>query len=265
MLRKIMLYPIIIKERKIMLKKNIYIMLKKYVISLSLFLMLFGISTNNLLSQEEQYFPPEIGLTLGYKCAVNGFPNPQGRKNGMAFNNIPDAGLTAYIPLDFTYNLGLYIDIGYNTNTFLMKYNYEPDTKEYLTRDRMRFSYISISPTFNHNGFKLGFAVGIPISADWEGVNINTNKLQNIIELKAGYTYPLYFDRVGRLNIFLNATYALNGIYNDFVKDDPLKNIVPATGNQIITNYYNPRPATIQLGLSFLFNLVELPDEYYNW
>ena len=225
--------------------------------------MLIWATTFNLTAQEEQYFPPEIGLSIGYKCAVNGFPNPQGRKNGIAFNNIPDVGITSYIPLDFTYNLGLYFDIGYNTNTFLMKYNYDINTKEYLTKDRMRFSYITISPTFNHCGFQLGFSVGFPVSADWEGINIKTDNLRNVIELKAGYSYPLYYDKVGRLNIFLNATYSLNGIYNDFTKYDPLKNVVPAIDNQTITNYYNPRPVSIQLGLKFLFNLIELPDEYY--
>ena len=243
------------KQRKIMLKKPV----------ITLFLMLLVFSTLNLLAQEEQYFPPELGLSIGYKCAVNGFPNPQGRKNGIAFNNVPDVGLTGYVPLDFVYNLGLYVDLGYNTNTFLMKYNYDADSKSYLTQDRMRFSYISFSPTFSHCGFKLGFSVGFPISADWEGVNIRTSNLRNVIELKAGYTYPLYYDRVGRLNVFFNASYALHGIYNDFVKDDPLRNTVPAMGGQIITNYYNPRPASIQIGLNFLFNLIELPDEYYDW
>lgn len=236
-------------------------MFKKIVTTL--FLVLLGTSTFKLSAQEEKYFPPEVGLSIGYKCAVNGFPNPQGRKNGMAFNNVPDIGITSYIPLDFVYNLGLYIDVGYNTNTFLMKYNYDPDSEKYLTQDRMRFSYVSISPTFSHCGFKFGFNIGFPISADWEGLNINTDKLKNVIELKVGYTYPLYYDRVGRLNIFLNATYSFNGIYDNFVKNDPLKNIVPAMGNQIITNYYNPRPAGIQVGFNFLFNLIELPDEYY--
>ena len=236
-------------------------MLQKIVITL--ILVLFCISSIKLTAQEEQYFPPELGLSIGYKCAINGFPNPQGRKNGFAFNNVPDVGITTYIPLDFEYNLGLYLDIGYNTNSFLMKYNYDADTKNYLTQDRMRFSYITISPTFSHCGIKLGFSVGFPVSADWIGININTDKLQNIIELKAGYTHPLYYDKVGRLNIFFNASYALNGVYTDFVNNDPLKNVVPALGNQIITNYYNPRPASIQLGLNFLFNLIELPDEYY--
>ena len=238
------------------------IMLKK--ILQSLFLLLLCCSTLDLLAQEEQYFPPEVGLSIGYKCAINGFPNPQGRKNGIAFNNVPDVGLTAYVPLDFTYNLGLYVDLGYNTNTFLMKYNYNAEKNQYLTHDRMRFSYVSFSPTFSHCGFKLGFSIGFPVSADWKGIDINTSKLKNVVELKAGYTYPLYYDRVGRLNIFLNATYSLNGVFDNFVENDPLKNTVPAVGGQIITNYYNPRPAGIQLGLNFLFNLIELPDEYYD-
>ena len=228
---------------------------------LTIFLMNCFIVT--VKAQEERYFPPALGLTFAYKGGVNGFTNPLGRKNGIALNNIPDAGITTYLPLDFIYNLGMYIDLMYNTNTFLMKYNYDGIEKKYANSDRMRFSYFSISPTFNHSGFNLGFNLGIPVSADWEGVIIANSKLNNLIEVRAGYSYPLYFDEVGRLNLFINASYALNGVYKNFVQDDPLKNTVPAYPPQIITNYYNPRPASIQIGVQFLFNLIRLPDEYY--
>ena len=236
--------------------KNIFVC----VVLSAILLSCFTVPTN---ARQERYFPPALGPTVAYKGGVNGFTNPQGRKNGIAFNNIPDVGITTYIPLDLIFNLGLYLDFMYNTNTFLMKYNYNPNKNDYMNKDRMRFSYFSISPTFNHAGFTIGFNYGMPVSADWEGVNIATSKLNNLIEIKAGYNYPIYFDEVGRLNLFINASYALNGVYKNFKEDDPLRNVSPAIPPQIITNYYNPRPASIQIGVNFLFNLIQLPEEYY--
>ena len=227
-------------------------------------MMLFSFIHFNSLqlqAEEEKYYPPALGPIIGHKGGVNGFTNPEGRKNGIAINNIPDVGASLYIPLDFVYNIGMYVDLTFNTNTFLMRYNYSQN--DYSNNDRMQFSYISLSPVFNHAGFTIGFNFGIPVAADWKGINIPTSKLNNIVEIRAGYSYPLYFDDVGRLNLFVNLSYSLNGVFTDFSKDDPLKNIVPAIPPQVITNYYNPRPATIQIGVNFLFNLIELPDEYY--
>ena len=236
---------------------------KNIFIGVLLTFFLFSGYTTSLKAFEERYFPPALGPTFAYKGGVNGFTNPQGRKNGIAINNIPDVGVTAYIPLDFIFNLGLYLDLMYNTNTFLMQYNFSGIDNDYANKDRMRFSYFSISPTFNHAGFTVGFNLGIPVSADWEGFNIPASKLNKLMEIKAGYSYPIYFDEIGRLNLFINASYALNGVYKNFKQDDPLKNIVLAVPPQIITNYYNPRPAGIQIGVNFLFNLIQLPDEYY--
>ena len=236
---------------------------KNICICALLTLFLLGYFTTSLKALEERYFPPALGPTFAYKGGINGFTNPWGRKNGIAINNIPDVGVTAYVPLDFIFNLGLYVDLMYNTNTFLMQYDYNVAQNDYMNKDRMRFSYFTISPTFNHVGFTVGFNLGIPVSADWEGFNIPTSKLNKLVEIKAGYSYPLYFDEIGRLNLFINASYALNGVYQNFQKDDPLKNTVLAVPPQIITNYYNPRPAGIQIGLNFLFNLIQLPEEYY--
>jgi hypothetical protein len=151
----------------------------------------------------------------------------------------------------------------FNTNSFISKYDFSESKNDYLSKDKMRFSYFIIAPSFNHLGFKIGMSIGIPVSADWEGRNINTNVLNTLYEVKAGYTYPLYFDQLGRLNVFVTVGYALNGIFKNYIKDDPIATTVPAIPPQIITNYYNPRPATIQIGFNFLFNVIELPDEYY--
>jgi hypothetical protein len=243
--------------------KSIIAILSSKFVGFSMLLLLPIMCNTDVKAEEEQYFPPAIGPTLGYKGAVNGFTNPQGRKNAFAINNVPDVGLSIYVPLDLIYNLGLYFDVLYNTNTYLMKYNYDGNTEIYANKDRMRYSYFTIAPSFNQSGFMLGFSYNIPVSADWEGTNINTDKLDNVFEIRAGYSYPLYFDEVGRLNIYINASYALNGIYKNFERDDPLSKIVPANPPQIITNYYNPRPAGIQIGMSFLFNIIKLPPDYY--
>lgn len=233
------------------------------IMIISLLLVTLLINSPQLQAREEQYYPPALGPVIGHKAGVNAFPNPLGRKNGIAVNNIPDFGASLYVPLDFVYNIGMYVDLTFNTNTFLMRYNFNAAQEDYFDNDRMQFSYLCLSPVFNHAGFMIGFNFGIPVAANWKGINIATSKLKNIIEIKFGYNYPVYFDDVGRLNLFANISYSLNGIFTDFSKDDPLKHAVPAISPQIITNYYNPRPAGIQIGVNFLFNLIDLPEEYY--
>ncbi len=228
-----------------------------------LFILLSISYFNPAISAETDYFPPSLGPTFAWKGGTNGITTPNGRKNGFAINKIPDFGLDLYLPLSLEWNVGAYIDLCYNTHSFFMKYNYDGTAKEYRNIDRFRFSYIALAPSFTYSGFTVGLSYGIPVSADWEGAKIDADKLNNLWEVRAGWTYPLYYDEAGRLNFYINLSYALNGVYENFTEDDPLKNIVPAIPPQIITNYYNPRPAGIQIGFNFLFNLIVLPEEYY--
>ena len=238
--------------------------------SLRLFFFLsvisFTVSLNclqNLFAKETDYFPPALGPTLSWEGGVNGITTPRGRKNGFTMNKIPNAGLTLYLPLSLDWNLGLNLDLTYNNHSFLMKYNYNSKKEEYMDKDRFQFNYVSIAPTFNHSGFNIGFSFGIPVGGIYEGIDIPAVQLNNLWEVKAGWTYPIYYDETGKLNFYISANYALNGVYKNFTQDDPLRDIVPAIEPQTITNYYNPRPAGVQIGFNFLFSLIILPDEYY--
>jgi hypothetical protein len=46
----------------------------------------------------------------------------------------------------------------------------------------------------------------------------------------------------------------LTGIYKDYGKDDPLSKLAPAIPPDVITNKYNPHPASVSLGMNWLFN-----------
>ncbi len=218
---------------------------------------------NLSLANETDYFPPALGPVISLEGGSNGIPTPHGRKNGFAMNKIPNVGLALYLPLSLEWNLGLNCDLTYSSHSFMMKYNYSKKKDEYLTKDRFEFRYISLASTFSHAGLNIGFALGVPVGGSYEKVDISETKLSTIWEIRAGWTYPIYYDETGKFNFYINATYALNGVYKHFAEDDPLHNLAPAVPPQEITDYYNPRPAGIQIGFNFLFNLIELPDEYY--
>lgn len=220
------------------------------------------VATSHTKAEEIKYYPPSIGPLLGWQAGTNGFTPPDGRKNDMALSEIPDVGLSVYLPLDFVWNLGLYCDLTYNTHNYYQKYNYDSITGKYNNKEKFRYSFFSIAPSFNLCGVNLGLAFSVPISADYEGEKINNDKLQMLYELKLGYIYTFYEDNVSRMNIFVNATYALNGLYKDYKVDDPLLEKAPiVNSNNIITNYYNPRPVSIQIGVNVLFNLISVETE----
>lgn len=245
------------------MKKNNKKIIRKLMKYFLLVLFLSLMCDNSIEAAEDKYFPPALGPTFAWKAGTNGITTPYGRKNGLMINSIPDAGISFYAPLSLEWNIGMNIDLMYNTHSFMMKYDYDGRKQEYKNKDEFRFSYVSLSSSFHYAGFNFGFSYGVPVNANWAGTNISTNKINNLWEVKVGWSYPIYYDATGKLNFYINANYALNGVYLNFAKDDPLKNLMPAIYPQVITNYYNPRPVGIQMGFNFLFSLITLPEEYY--
>ncbi len=214
------------------------------------FLIIIMIGSQSLQSQDLKELG--IGPSLLYKAGVSVVNTPKGRKNGVAFNKIPDFGMSFYLPLSETSELGIATEVGYST------YSYKLKSAHNTTEYEFNHSYITFNPNFYFNGFLLGASFGVPMNSKFgDGIEVNT-KTQNIVaEVKIGGMFPIFQDESGELNIVILGGYFFSGVYDDFVKNDPLsmKSLLPT--DEPLTKIFNPRLASLGIGFNFHFNLVK--------
>ena len=188
-----------------------------------------------------------IGPYVALKAGVNGSNVQEGRKNGISFNGIPDAGISCFIPLGNEGNLVLFADLGYSRYTFNIIGVGKNDsyTNEY--------SYITLSPNFQFGYFRIGFNLGIPLTGKVVD-DVKTSSMNYLAEFKLTGWYPLIEDEDGKLTVFLTGSYMMTGIFLDYAKDDPLKKQIPQIPVDYTTNKFNLRALSVSLGINYLFN-----------
>lgn len=221
--------------------------MKKSIIVFAIFL--FGCFAS--YSQSVKDF--SVGPSIMYKAGVSAVNTPDGRKNGVAFNKIPDFGLSSYIPFSSTSNLGVAFEIGYSSYSYLMKAVHNSDEFQ------LNHSYLTINPNFYFGGFLLGVSFDIPMSSDYDGTEIKTSTQNMLAEVKIGGMIPIFKDETGELNVVILGGYSLSGVYKDFVKNDPMSGLI--TTDEEVTKVFNPRPASLGIGFNFLFDLKKKPAE----
>lgn len=219
--------------------------MKKFFTTLLLIAIIFNIQ---IYCQQSRVL--SLGPYVGYKAGISAVNTPLGRKNGVSFNKIPDFGFVSYFPLSSENDIGLQIDLAYSTYSYMMISAHNENNKYKLSH-----SFLSINPAVFFNRFSLGFAFMLPIKSQIDISEIKNEIINNAAELKIGYAYPIYEDNAGELNVFINGGYFLTGVYKNFVKNDPMKGLLPT--DEKTTNIHNPRVASIQLGFNFIFNLKE--------
>lgn len=189
-----------------------------------------------------------MGPFISAKAGINGGNVANGRKNAVAFNGLPDFGVTMFIPLSEENELGFCTDLALTTYAYTMR------GLQFSNEFTMKYSYITLSPSFYFSSFLIGFNFGFPVAADY-GAKLDASKLSMMVEFRLGMSLPLISDEDGRLNIIATAGYMLTGVYEDFAKDDPLLTYMPAVPPEKITSEFNPRPISFSLGLNYMFNL----------
>ncbi len=197
------------------------------------FISIFFCLQLNVSSQE--IFPMSLGLLLTGKGCVNTVDPPQGIKNDFQVSPLPDIGISFYYPFSNDRNFGLIADLSYLTTAFKYKlYN----NSSVNWRDE--FHYFNIGVGTYLSGFFLSLNLGIPLSG--KGYNFgpsikdfDTKDLSTVLQLRLGGAIPLMSDEVGRLNLLIFGDYNVTGVMaND--------------------NNYNPRIASLSIGLSYLFH-----------
>ncbi len=221
--------------------------MKKMLIALLILIPLFSCNT---FSQEDQIQPSllSIGPYFAFKGGVNGGNVQLGRKNALSFYAVPDFGVAVHYALKDDYSVALSCNLGYST------YSYGLIGVDNDVNYNFHYGYISISPNIYFMYFNLGFTLGYPINADF-GESINTNHLNPLAEFNLGAYYPIMYDEDMEMDVFINAGYMLAGVYKDYAKDDPLKNLVKAVPPDITTDLYNPRAITFAIGINYLFSI----------
>jgi len=204
----------------------------------------------NIFSQDTK--TNGLGPSLVYKSGISVVNTPKGRKNGISFNKIPDFGVSFYMPLSKTSNLGITTDVCYSTYSYKLKSAH--NSNEY----QFNHSYLTINPNFFFSGFLLGVSFGVPLNSKFgDGIVIDTKTQKVVAEVKIGGMIPIFQDDTGELNIVILGGYFFSGIYDDFVKNDPLskKGLLPT--DELLTKIFNPRLASLGVGFNFHFNLVK--------
>ncbi len=226
--------------------ENYWVIAMKNIYLKILTLILFFCLQINLFSADNDIFL-ETGPYLSLKAGVNGVDTPSGRRNGFTINSLPDFGMTVQSSLSAESDLKLSFSLGYSTYSYNIIRHIDDEAFKHS------YSYLTFAPEFIFGYFSFGFNFGLPMAADFDR-EIDTETLNMLAEFRIGGHYPLFEDETGALHIFLKAGYMLNGIYDNYRENDPLAEIIPEQSDPI-TDDFNPRAASVQLGFIYLFNI----------
>ncbi len=211
----------------------------RYLLAIVAFMVVFGDTSfaQTEFTREYNNYRMGVGPVLGYKLGVNAADTQDGVKNGLGTAGMPDFGASLYIPLDPESKMGLIVDAMYANYPYLQKF----DGSSVDWTDR--FNYFALGANFYISNFTIGLNMGIPLGgnrvySDRE-VEIQSSSMSTMYEFRIGGNFTLNESNVGRFILFVNAGYQINGQYTD----------------EVNMGSYNPHPASLQLGLSYLINV----------
>jgi len=194
----------------------------------------------------------QMGFILAYKVGFNAITPVEGRKNDIGFAQIPDFGIRTkykFFKEEDKYSNSFLFDILYS--------NYQFNINDGNTNQKYphNLTFLSFSPAISISGVSLGFTYGIPLSSNINSVDFDNSKINTLTEINIGYNYELYSDNDGAFVTFAKLSYQLGPVFDNYAVNDPLINLIPNNTIVKLTNEFNPRIATFQLGFSYLFNL----------
>jgi len=185
--------------------------------SLILFLSL-GITTVHA----QLFYPLGVGIGLTGQMGVNAGDIPQGEKTELAIAPLPNFFASAWYIVSQEEDFGFALDVGYTTNTFIMK-PYQNVTNQ--NRFQYMLSYLSVHPYIRFKMFNLGVGLGFPLSGKRENVagtiSQELSDLATAIELRFKLSVPVYRDATGKVSFWITGAYQLNGIYASDIPNNP--------------------------------------------
>ena len=227
-------------------------------------------------SRDSDRYRIYVGPYIHAKPSINTVV-AEGYKTGVVFNSVPDFGVSTMFPFGVNSKIGFTLDLGHSS----LGYGIKPEDSKFQsdsTNFVESYRYFNISPGFNFSGFTLGVNIGMPIGASMESergqsthplkafpqdikvIPEYTDSLATLIEVRIGGAIPLIDNPSGRLTFNIQASYALTGLYTDY-KDYRYAYPVERNKENGSVEYLdpdeslNPKPASLSLGLSYLFGI----------
>lgn len=209
-----------------------------------------GTATETMHYTAQDIYPFGIGLAVSFKGGVNTQDSPGGVKNAYVFTGMPDIGAQIYVPFQTENNMGIILDLAYISYPYKFKL-YGNEDVNWVDK----VTYFAIAPNFHISGFFVGFNFDIPLDAKTDN-NIDGNKfiydyekenMNFMIDAHIGGLIPIVNTETGRLNIYIQAEYALSKVFNNDIS-------TPSDVNEGSLQTFNTQPAAIKFGLSYIFN-----------
>ncbi len=207
--------------------------MKKYILAFCI-LISYGLYSqngfNDLLLKQYQ-----LGIFLTGKGCVNTVEPPQGIKNDFQLSKLPDFGLKFSYKFTGT-DTKLFADVSY-LSTFMKYKLYNNPTINWINE----FHYINIGLGFEFSSFLISLNIGLPSSGklgitQGNSIELKKNDMNTMFQIRVGASIPIVQDVLGDLNFIVFADYFLVGV----LKQD---------------SNYNPRIASLSIGLNYMFNL----------
>lgn len=217
--------------------------MKKYI--LVIIISLFWL--NDVFAQK--LYPLSVGLGSDIRSGLNISLVPQGRKLDMNISVIPDFSGSVYLPYSLDYNIGTLIDMSYSTIGHTMKDEVSGGKYE------SNISYLALSSSIYLEGFVAGLELGFPMSSSVDG-DFNEGSLSSVIySIRLGAMISILENEGGRLTFNALGNFMLNNVYEDYVDNDPLRDISTIRTGFPITEQHNPRVFSLSLGITYFFNI----------
>ncbi len=207
--------------------------MKKYILAFCI-LLSYGLYSqngfNDLLLKQYQ-----LGIFLTGKGCVNTVEPPQGIKNDFQLSKLPDFGLKFSYKFTGT-DTKLFADVSY-LSTFMKYKLYNNPTINWINE----FHYVNIGLGFEFSSFLLSLNIGLPSSGklgitQGNSIELKKDEMNTMFQIRVGASIPIVQDVLGDLNFIVFADYFLVGV----LKQD---------------SNYNPRIASLSIGLNYMFNL----------
>ncbi len=207
--------------------------MKKYILAFCT-LISYGLYSqngfNDLLLKQYQ-----LGIFLTGKGCVNTVEPPQGIKNDFQLSKLPDFGLKFSYKFTGT-DTKLFADVSY-LSTFMKYKLYNNPTINWINE----FHYVNIGLGFEFSSFLLSLNIGLPSSGklgitQGNSIELKKDEMNTMFQIRVGASIPIVQDVLGDLNFIVFADYFLVGV----LKQD---------------SNYNPRIASLSIGLNYMFNL----------
>jgi len=202
---------------------------------------------------------PTIGLVGGGINTENGI----GRKVNPDFIGLPYFGAVIYAPFGVDTRLGLRLDIAYSSVSSLVRpYEYYSGGSNWTKSFQERYNYVTIAPMINLAGFLIGMGINIPASATMKNdagteFEVRTADMKTALDVRLGGQITVWNSDMGLLTVDILAKYCFTGVYNDnrYTMGSSVEHIGFPAENSSGKAITGMTPASITLGLSYLFNL----------